>query len=323
MEYLELAVAVRPESVEAVADILRRRVPAGVSIEPPYKAIDEEGGVTLADDASVRLRAWLPAKGAGSRAVVAALRDELRGLGDALIRPLRARTVRDAVWTDAWKRHFRPLRVGRRLVLRPSWRRYRARQNDIVIELDPGQAFGTGQHATTQLCLEALEECLQAGATVLDVGAGSGVLSLAAALLGAAHVDAVDIDPAAVHATEENAARNGVQKLVRVAQGSLGEAWPFPEPPAARYDLVLANLSSRIVQELARPLMAALRPDGVALVSGLIEEQEAACRDAFTNAGSHVVDSRSKGDWRLLVVAATAPRHRTSKAPDPPLRHGR
>ncbi|MCH8994169.1 MAG: 50S ribosomal protein L11 methyltransferase [Chloroflexi bacterium] len=323
MDYLELAVAVRPQSVEAVADILRRHVPAGVSIEAPYTAADEEGGVALADDAPVRLRAWLPADGAGSRAVVVALRGELRDLGDALVRPLRARTVRDAVWADAWKRHFRPLRVGRRLVLRPSWRRYRARKNDIVIELDPGQAFGTGQHPTTRLCLEALEERLQAGATVLDVGAGSGILSLAAALLGAAHVDALDIDPAAVHATEENAARNGVQGLVRVGRGSLGEAWPFPEPPAGRYDLVLANLSSRIVQELARPLLAALRPDGVALVSGLIEEQEAACRGALTNAGGHVVDSRSEGDWRLLVVGATARRHRTSKAPDPPQRRGR
>lgn len=323
MDYLELAVAVRPQSVEAVADILRRHVPAGVSIEAPYKAADEEGGVALVDDAPVRLRAWLPADGAGSRAVVVALRGELRGLGDALVRPLRTRTVRDAVWADAWKRHFRPLRVGRRLVLRPSWRRYRARKDDIVVELDPGQAFGTGQHPTTQLCLEALEERLQTGATVLDVGAGSGILSLAAALLGAAHVDTVDIDPVAVQATEENAARNGVQGLVRVGRGSLGEAWPFPEPAAGRYDLVLANLSSRIVRELARPLLAALRPDGVALVSGLIEEQEAACRGALTNAGGHVLDSRSEGDWRLLVVGAMARRHRTSKAPDLLPRRGR
>ncbi len=323
MDYLELAVAVRQQSVEAVADILRRHVPAGVSIEAPYEAADEEGGVALADDAPVRLRAWLPADGAGSRAVVVALRSELRGLGDALVRPLRTRTVRDTVWADAWKRHFRPLRVGRRLVLRPSWRRYRARKDDVVIELDPGQAFGTGQHPTTQLCLQALEERLQTGATVLDVGAGSGVLSLAAALLGAAHVDAVDVDPAAVHATEENSARNGVQGLVRVGRGSVGEAWPFPEQATGRYDLVLANLSSRIVRELARPLLAALRPDGVALVSGLIEEQENACREAFTSAGGYVTDSRGHGDWRLLVVGATAPRHRTSRAPGPPPRRGR
>ncbi|OGO49347.1 MAG: hypothetical protein A2148_00105 [Chloroflexi bacterium RBG_16_68_14] len=302
MDYLELALAVHHQAVEAAADLLRRHVPAGVSIEAPYQALDEEGGAAPVQGAPVRLRAWLPADGARSRATVAALRRELRSLGDALVRPLRARTVPDSSWADAWKRYFPVLRVGRRLAIRPSWRRYRARPGDVVIELDPGAAFGTGQHPTTRLCLEALEERLRPGAIVLDVGAGSGILSLAAALLGAARVDAVDIDPAAVRATEENALRNGVQHLVRAAQGSLGEAWPLPERPAARYDLVLANLSGRLVQELAQPLVAALRPGGAALLSGVIEEQEAACRDALEAAGGHVVESRAEEAWRLLIV---------------------
>ncbi len=307
MDYLELAVAVHPRAVEAAAELLRRHVPAGVSIEAPYEALDEEGTAAPVDGAPVQLRAWLLADGAASRATVAALRRELRGLGDALIRPLRTRTVADTSWADAWKRYFPVLHVGRRLVLRPSWRRHRARPGEVVIELDPGLAFGTGQHPTTRLCLEALEERLSPGATVLDVGAGSGILSIAAALLGAASVDAVDIDPAAVRATEENAARNAVQRLVRVAQGSLGKTWPFPEAPAGRYDLVLANLSGRLIQELARPLVESLRPDGIALVSGVIEEQEAACREALVAAGGDIAESRAEEGWRLLVVAANRP----------------
>ena len=328
MDYLELAVAVRPEAVEAAADLLRRHVPAGVSIEAPYEAIDEEGGVALAGDAAVRLRAWLPAGSVEGRAALAVLRRDLRALGQALVRPLRARTVRDGAWADAWKRYFPVLRVGRRLVLRPSWRRYRPRPGDLVIELDPGAAFGTGQHPTTRLCLEALEERLRPDTDVLDVGAGSGVLSIAAALLGAARVDAVDVDPAAVRATEGNAARNGVGRIVRAAQGSLGGRWPFPEPPAGGYDLVLANLSGRLVQELARPLLEALRPEGVALVSGVSEEREAACRAALAAAGGRVVASRAEEDWRLLVVAATrrAPTARSrprSRAPGQPLPRAR
>jgi len=301
--YLELSLAVRPQAAEAAADVIRRHVPAGVSIEPPCTPLDEEGGVAFVDDAPVRLRAWLPADGAASQAALRSLRRELRSLGDGIVRPLRARTVDDASWADAWKRHFRVLRVGRRLVIRPSWRRYRPRPGDVVIELDPGMAFGTGQHATTRLCLEALEERIVPNSTVLDVGCGSGILAIAAALLGAARVDAIDIDPAAVRATSENAARNGVDGLVRTAQGSLGEAWPFQEPAHGRYDLVLANLSARLVQELARLLLDALRPGGAAIVSGVIEEQEEACRNALAAAGGRVLDVRREDGWVLLVVS--------------------
>jgi len=303
MRYLELAVAVRPDAAEAAAELLRSHVPAGVSIEPPFDAIDEEGGAAFDAVAPVRLRAWLAADDGDSRAALASLRRDLRALGDALVRPLRVRTVQDASWADAWKRHFRVLRVGRRLVLRPSWRRYRPRRADVVIDLDPGMAFGTGQHPTTRLCLEALEERLTPGARVLDVGTGSGVLALAAALLGARQVDAVDIDPVAVRVARENTERNGVGDTVRVGQGSLGDAWPFPEPAADRYGLALANLSSRLVQELARPLLEALRPDGVALVSGVIEEHEVACRAALQAAGGCVIEARGEESWRLLVVA--------------------
>lgn len=304
MDYLELAVSVRPQAVEAAADLLRKHVPAGVSIEAPYESIDEEGGVSLDEDAPVRLRAWLASDGESEATRLTSLRRDLRALGDGVVRPLRIRTVRDASWADAWKRHFRVQRVGRRLVIRPSWRRHRPRKDDVVIDLDPGMAFGTGQHATTRMCLQALEERLKAGAAVLDVGTGSGILAIAAALLGAARVDAVDIDPAAVQATQENAARNGVGDIVRVEQGSLGADWPFAGPSARHYDVVVANLSARLVKELAQPLLASLRSDGVALVSGLIQEQESACAEALSATGGRVVESRGDGDWRLLVVAS-------------------
>lgn len=311
MQYLELTVAVRPRAVEAAAGLLRRYVPAGVSIEPAFEALDDDAAVVIDEAGPVRLRAWLPGDADGGRAALAPLRGELRALGDDLVRPLRVRSVQDASWANAWKRHFPLLRIGRRLVVRPSWRRYRPRPGDVVIHLDPGMAFGTGHHATTRLCLEALEDRLVPEATVLDVGAGSGILSLAAGLLGAARADAVDIDPAAVLAAKENAARNGLLDILRVARGSLGEAWPFPEPPQGRYDSVFANLNSGLIQELARPLVNALRPEGVALLSGVSGDQEDICRDALTAAGGRIVECRADGAWRLLV--ATTGRRRRAR----------
>ena len=300
MDYLELSLAVRPEAVEAAAEILRRHVPSGVSIEPPYEAIDEDGGVSLDGAAPVRLRAWL-ANDASARDTVRTVRRALRDLDSAIERPLRTRTVRDEAWAESWKRHFPVLRIGL-IVVRPSWRAYRPRVGDVVIDLDPGMAFGTGQHETTRMCLLALEERIMHGMKVLDAGCGSGILSIAAARLGAGRVDAIDIDPIAVRATKENAARNGVQRIVQAAEGSLGEAWPFAAPAAGRYDLVLANLSSRLVQELAAPIVDALRPGGVALVSGLIAEHEASCREAIVSAGGEAIEAREDGEWRLLVV---------------------
>ncbi len=300
MRYLELTVSVQPEAVEAAAELLRRYAPAGVSIEPPYRATDEDGGYDIDPHAPVRVRAWLPA-GRESTTNVATLRCDLHAL-EGIARPLRARAVDDASWANTWKRHFRTLRVGRSIVVRPPWRSYKAKRGEVVVEIDPGMAFGTGQHATTQLCLEALEEHIAPGDGVLDVGSGSGILSIAAALLGAKRIDAIDIDPAAARATKENATRNGVRHAIHVRRGSLGAAWPFPFAPDGRYNLVLANLSSRLVQELAEPLVAALAPDGVALVSGLIDAQDAACRRALRRAGGRVIESKGREGWRLLLV---------------------
>ncbi len=302
METFELAIAVRPNAVEAMADLLRRYAPAGVSIEPPFDAIDEEGGVAFHENDAVRLRIWLPSGDRQTAASIEELRISLGPLAGDIVEPLSVSTVQERDWSDAWREHFHVTRVGERIVLKPSWREYESGPGDIVVELDPGRAFGTGQHETTRMCLIELERQMEAGASILDVGCGSGILSVAAALLSAGSVDAIDIDAAAVHATRENAAANRVSSSVRTMHGSLGEAWPFAEPPGGRYDLVLANLSGRIVRELAGDLLTALTEDGAALVSGIVAEQEESCVNALLQAGARALESRADGDWRLLVV---------------------
>ena len=302
MEHVELAIAVRPHAVEAIADLLRRYAPAGVSIETPFDAIDEEGGIEFPIDSPVHLRAWLTAHDSATKRAIDELTTDLSRLSADIVEPLSVSTVAESDWADAWKEYFHVIRIGEKLVLKPSWRDYDPQPDDIVLEVDPGRAFGTGQHETTRMCLIELERRIEPGARVLDVGSGSGILSVTAALLGAEHVDAVDIDPAAVAATRENISANGVSGVIRVEQGSLGSAWPFDEISASRYDLVIGNLSARIVRELANDLLDAVREGGAAVLSGIVEEQEASCVEALLRSGANAFQRRADGDWRLIAV---------------------
>ena len=224
----------------------------------------------------------------------------LQAFGLRPIGQLTTRTIHDADWAEAWKAHFPVLRVGRRLVIRPTWRRHRAGRDDVVIALDPGMAFGTGLHPTTRLCLACLESVadrgLVAGAGVLDVGCGSGILSMAAARLGAMTVLGVDTDPIAVEATAANAARNRLARRIRTRHGSL----PSGERP---FDVVLANLIASVLIDLAEPLAAELRPRGVLVASGIYVDREAAVRNAFDVAGLSVEGREAEGDWVALEAA--------------------
>lgn len=191
------------------------------------------------------------------------------------------RLVPEEDWAESWKQFFRPRRVGRRLVVRPSWEPFDSQPEDIVIVLDPGQAFGTGDHPTTRGCLEILEALSPQGKEVADIGCGSGVLSVAAMLLGAKSAVGVDIDLPSVEATRENAARNGID--VEAHQG-LGFD---PLPAEATYDLVLSNIISAALIALAPEAAKRTRPGGRWVVSGVIESnwpavQAAAAKNGFT-----------------------------------------
>jgi ribosomal protein L11 methyltransferase len=215
-----------------------------------------------------------------------ALRRDLRALSLHCPLPrLRGRRVREEDWAHAWKRFFRVERIGRRLVVCPSWRRHRPAPGEVVLRLDPGMAFGTGQHPTTRLCLALLEDYVRPDARVLDVGTGSGILAIAAALLGASEVLALDIDPVAVRVAEANAAANGVGERVRVLQGTLDGRGPA----SGRYDCIVANISAEATLEMAPALVAALRAGGVAIVSGITAGRAEECAEALTAAGASLV----------------------------------
>ncbi|MGA2286042.1 MAG: 50S ribosomal protein L11 methyltransferase [Dehalococcoidia bacterium] len=286
MDWLEIAVVVAPEDEEAVSDVLRAHA-GGVAIET--------------SNSTVSLKAYLsrdtrlPGR---SRALRRALsRLELSRPPEAV----RSRTVHEEDWANAWKKYFRPQHVGP-FVIVPRWRRYRAKAGERVITLDPGMAFGTGQHPTTRMCLLALAERLKAGQRLLDLGTGSGILAIAGALLGA-KVIALDNDPLAVEIARENVAANGVAG-VTVAEGSLGEAWPVAVP-RSRFDCVVANISSAAIIELAGDLVGALNDGGIGIAGGIGCERVEECRGALEGAGARIVNTVAEGDWRTIVFEAT------------------
>lgn len=299
--WLELAVEADIEAVEAVSEILGRAAPGGTSVEPGFELVDEGLGARVDPSRPAIVRAYVPARDAAAangaaRQAEAAL-GHLRAFGLRPIGELRTRLVDEADWADAWKAHFPVMRVGRRLVIRPTWRRHRAAPDDVVLALDPGMAFGTGLHPTTRLCLAAIEAAANRGdldgARVLDVGCGSGILAIAAARLGAASVLGVDVDPIAVEATSANARRNRLARRIRARGGSL----PSGE---GSFDVVLANLIASVLIALAEPLRDEIRPGGLLLASGIFGDREAEVAAAFGAAGLAVVERTAEDDWVAL-----------------------
>jgi ribosomal protein L11 methyltransferase len=215
-----------------------------------------------------------------------------------------AEAVPEAEWRDAWKRYFRITRVTRQFVIVPSWERFEAGPDDVAIALDPGMAFGTGTHASTRLVLEELQALADAGgvpARVLDVGCGSGILAIAAALRWpGATCEAIDVDPLAVAATAENAAGNGV--AARIA----ASATPV-EDVREQFPIVLANIQAHVLRQLMAALIARVAPGGTLILSGLLTPQAAPLADELVAAGMrlvHVRASEADREWSVAVLAA-------------------
>lgn len=303
--WLELAVEADIEAVEAVSEILARVAPSGTSIEPGFELVEDGLGARIDTTRPATIRAYVPAldRAAAERdvAIVSEALGHLQAFGLRPIGDLQTRLVDEADWAEAWKEHFHVLRLGRRLVIKPSWRRHHKADDEVVIDLDPGMAFGTGLHPTTRLCLEALEARAERGplGRALDVGCGSGILSIAAVKFGATRALGVDIDPIAIEATVANARHNRVGKRVRAHEGTI----PTDEGP---FDLVLANLIAGLLVEHAENLAAELVPGGTLIASGIFIDREPEVRRALEAAGLEITGRRDETDWVALEAQRPA-----------------
>ena len=213
---------------------------------------------------------------------------------------LELHNVNEEDWSNAWKKYYHPVRVGKHLVVCPSWEDYARQPDDVVLILNPGMAFGTGTHDTTRLCMELLEKYLTPQDNVLDVGCGSGILAITAALLGAKSIIGCDIDEVAVKVAGENAALNHVEDRISFHNGDL------TSQVEGSFQIICANIVADVIIRLSEDAGRYLAQGGIFIVSGIIDSREQDVLDALDRNGFAVIERRTSGGWVALACKAKA-----------------
>ena len=301
--WLEVSVLTDGEGAEAVAEVLRPfAYNDGVVLE---QLGDESSPAHDALETAVTVKIYLPDVD-DTPQQRQRIEEILYHMGRLYpLPPPIFRKLKDEDWANAWKAHYHPFRIGKKVWIQPSWvedgRNEEgdfAQPDDVVLVLDPGMAFGTGLHPTTQMCLQALEQAVVPGNSVLDVGTGSGILAIAAVKLGAGQVRAFDNDLLAVKTTQSNAAQNHINNL-HVHQGVLTDV------PQSQWDVVVVNILAHVIISLLTKdnLLAYVAPQGKLILSGIIEEQLAGVETAVFQAGGRIVEKIQVKDWVCLIVA--------------------
>ncbi len=323
MKWHEVTIYTTEEAVEMISYHLHERGAGGVSIE-------ESGTLNKKRDTSLTTWYELPLNDIPEgeaeikgyfpisediESIVTALRaaiGELQEFGiDAGKAEISLNQVDDQDWAESWKQYYKPVRISERIVIKPTWEELAAAPQDLVIELDPGMAFGTGTHASTALCLRMLERVLKADDEVIDVGTGSGILAIAAAKLGAGHVLAIDLDPVAVSSARENTSLNQLSERITVHESDLlqairssgGKEELGVHPPV---DVVVANLLADIIIGFTAEAAEALKPGGYFIGSGIISAKENDVVKALAEEGMDLILREQEEDWVVLAARKKA-----------------
>lgn len=303
MEWTEVVVTVPVEEVDRAGDIAQMVVPYGIYIED-YSHLEQEtreiAHIDLIDEellAKDRSKGLIhiylePAENPAE--ALSFLTERYTAVG--IVHEIHTLKVSEEDWASNWKKYFAPLPVGERLLIQPTWETVPENlRGRIPLWIDPGMAFGTGGHATTKLCLTAMERVLKPESTVLDIGCGSGILSMAALLLGASRVVGVDIDALAVKTAVENGRRNHMEPpRYTILQGDL------IEQVSGTFDIVVANIVADVICELCQNVRRFLNPGGLFVASGIIDTREADVLEAFNRCGLTVVDRYAEDGWVCL-----------------------
>lgn len=300
MRWAEIKVVATDEAADLVANILIEEGCGGAAVTGP--SVRASGPYELSDhlpsNGPTVLTAYLPVDDR-LEGKLQSIRDRVRALPktEVDIGPgeINVKPVDEADWASAWKSFFKAVEIGR-LLIKPSWEDVGTKPEQVIVEIDPGMAFGTGNHPTTQLCMLALEKYIEGGERVLDVGTGSGVLAIAAAKLGASEIHSTENDPVAVDAAVENVRRNGVCDRVKV---ELSES---PSSVKGRFDLVVANITANVILGMAEDIANAAKPGGLLITSGLIESRSDEIAGQLTELGFELVEKGIEDEWVVLVM---------------------
>lgn len=308
MKWSELSILTTNEAVEPVSNILHEAGASGVVIEDSEdlgkERADEFGEIWALnpDDfpkEGVVVKAYLPVNsflGETVEAIKLAVTNLVTydiNIGANIV---TISEVNEEEWATAWKKYYHPVKISQRFTIVPTWETYEPVSSDeLIIELDPGMAFGTGTHPTTVMSLQALEKTVKKGERVIDVGTGSGVLAIGAALLGAREVHALDLDEIAVHAAKINVKLNKVQDRVNVVKGNLLDTIEAPG------DVVVANILAEIIISFTDDAFQVVKPGGIYITSGIISAKKNDVKDALEASGFVVEDVMMMEDWVTII----------------------
>lgn len=309
MKWVEVRINTTTEAEEIVCSIMYDLGVTGLAIEDPndilaFQQTEEnwdfiDPDLINQDYEGVTIKAYFPESEditdkldmVRDRIERIPLRETGKSLGQVTVSE-----VYEKDWSETWKKYYKPVRIGKRIVIKPTWEEYEKEDEDIVIELDPGMAFGTGTHETTILCIEALEKYMNEGALVYDVGCGSGILSVVAARLGARKVIGIDIDELCVKVSKENISINGVEDLVEVRKGNLLDS------VNKKADIIVSNIIAEVIINMVPDLKAYINDDGIFIASGIITEKLSSVMDALRNNGFNIVEEKIMNDWAVVIA---------------------
>lgn len=306
-EWVEVKIITKSEAIEPVSGIFYGLDVKGIAIEDPNDILTREQGPLTWDFADLNILEY-----GGKAAVVKGYFDK-ESLKDDIDQYIKNKlneikemgidigegkviigSVNEEDWANNWKKYYKPTRIGNRIVVKPIWEEYKKEGNDIVIELDPGMAFGTGTHETTRMCVQALEKYIKHQDMIFDVGTGSGILAIAAAKLGSKEVMAVDLDPVAVDSARQNVSFNDISNI-KVMQGNLLDV------VNGKADIVVANIIAEIIILLTDDVKKSLNQGGLFISSGIIRERQEAVTQKLIQSGFEIIEINTDGEWVCIV----------------------
>jgi ribosomal protein L11 methyltransferase len=310
MKWSEISIHTTNEAVEPISNILHEAGASGVVIEDPFELTkereDQFGEIYQLNpndypEEGVIVKAYLPVNsflGETVEAIKASINNLIIYNIDVGINKVTISEVHEEEWATAWKKYYHPVKISERFTIVPTWEEYSpVKSDELIIELDPGMAFGTGTHPTTVMCIQALERTVKAGDQVIDVGTGSGVLSIAAAMLGAEKIRAYDLDEVAVRSARLNIKLNKVSEVVTVAQNNLLDG---VEDLSA--DVVVANILAEVILRFTEDVARVVKPDGYFIASGIIQPKKDQVKEALIQVGFEIEESILMEDWVALIA---------------------
>ncbi|WP_462412267.1 50S ribosomal protein L11 methyltransferase [Neobacillus sp. Marseille-QA0830] len=310
MKWSEISIHTTNEAIEPISNILHEAGASGVVIEDPFELTkerqDQFGEIYQLNpddypEEGVIVKAYLPINSFLGE-TVEAIKESINNLIlyniDIGLNQVTISEVHEEEWATAWKKYYHPVKISKRFTIVPTWEIYEPVSSDeLIIELDPGMAFGTGTHPTTVMCIQALERTVQQGDRVIDVGTGSGVLSIAAAMLGAEDVRAFDLDEVAVTQARLNIKLNKVHDRVTIGQNNLLDG--VQEKSA---DLIVANILAEVIVRFTEDAARVIKPGGHFIASGIIQQKKEQVKQALSEVGFELVETIAMEDWVALIA---------------------